>query len=390
VPALAKALERKQQVRASSGLSLPRLDRSALYRVVIAPAGHRLVRARAVSWEELAHVPWVLTMKPSLARVFVEDSFRRHGLMPATPRHTHRAPGELVARVAPAFGVATVEHVAINAVIAGCDPAYLPVLIAATEAVAASEFNLQSIQATTHPAAVWLIVNGPIVHRLRINAGANCLGQGSHANATLGRALRLILQNIGGALPGEMDRSTHGQPGKYTFCCAENEDMNPWEPLHVERGFARAASTVTAVGAGGTLNNTILTQHADDLLRVIADTMAHPSSNDYWFGGAPWLVFSPEHAAVLNRAGLSKAEVKRRLWHDSKMAAGRMAREDLVRTQAARVSELGEIGPDTMLPVSPTPDEIGIIVAGGAGTHTVYVPSFGPTGAVTREIVFAA
>jgi hypothetical protein len=305
-------------------------------------------------------------------------------------RHTHRAPDEIVARIAPAFGVATVEHVAINAVIAGCDPAYLPVLIAATEAVAAPEFNLQSIQATTHPVAVWLIVNGPIVNRLGINAGANCLGQGAHANATLGRALRLILQNIGGALPGEMDRATHGQPGKYTFCCAENEDLNPWEPLHVERGFARAASTVTVVGAGGLLNNTILTQHADDLLRVIADTIAHPSSNDYWFGGAPWLVFSPEHAAVLNRAGLSKSEVKRRLWHESKMAAGRMAREDLVRTQAARVSELGEIGPDTMLPVSPTPDEIGIIVAGGAGTHTVYVPSFGPTRAVTREVVFGA
>jgi hypothetical protein len=84
---------------------------------------------------------------------------------------------------------------------------------------------------------------------------------------------------------------------------------------------------------------------------------------------------------------LSKSEVKRRLWHESKMAAGRMAREDLVRTQAARVAELGEIGSDTMLPVSPTPDEIGIIVAGGAGTHTVYVPSFGPTRAVTREIV---
>jgi hypothetical protein len=305
-------------------------------------------------------------------------------------RHTHRAPDEIVARVAPALGAATVEHIAINAVIAGCDPAHLPVLIAATEAVAAPEFNLQSLQATTHPVAVWLIVNGPIVNRLCINAGANCLGQGAHANATLGRALRLILQNIGGALPGEMDRSTHGQPGKFTFCCAENEDMNPWEPLHVERGFARTASTVTVVGAGSLLNNTILTQHADDLLRVIADTMAHPSSNDYWFGGAPWIVFSPEHAAVLHRAGLNKLDVKRRLWHESKMAAGRMAREDLVRTQAARVSELGEIGPDTMLPISPTPEEISVIVAGGAGTHTIYVPSFGPTRAITREVIFAA
>ena len=304
-------------------------------------------------------------------------------------RYTHRAPDEIVARIAPGFGTATVEHIAINAVLAGCDPGYLPVLIAATEAVAAPEFNLQGIQATTNPVAVWLIVNGPVAQRLGLNAGLNCLGQGSWANATLGRALRLILQNVGGALPGEMDRATHGQPGKYTFCCAENEALNPWEPLHVERGFARGSSTVTVVGAAGTLNNTILTKHADDLLRVIADTMAHPSSNDYWFGGEPWIVFSPEHAGVLARAGLNKAEVKRRLWEESKMAAGRMSAEDLVRTRAARVAELGNIGPDTLLPISPTPGDIGVIVAGGAGTHTVYVPSFGPTRAVTREVIFA-
>jgi hypothetical protein len=301
-------------------------------------------------------------------------------------RHTRRARREIVARVAPGFGAATVERIAINAVLAGCDPEYLPVLIAAVEAVAATEFNLQGVQTTTNPVAPFIIVNGPIADSLAVNAGFNCLGQGAWANATLGRALRLILQNIGGALPGEMDRATHGQPAKYTFCCAENEEENPWEPLHVERGYAHDASTVTVVGAAGTLNMTTLARTADDLLRVIADTMAHPPSNDYWIGGEPWLVLCPEHAQLLKEAGLSKMDVKRYLWEHSKMRAGRMAGADLERTQAARTAELGPIGPDTMLPPSPKPEGIGIVVAGGAGTHSVYVPTFGDTRSVTREI----
>jgi hypothetical protein len=141
-----------------------------------------------------------------------------------------------------------------------------PVLIAATVAIAAPEFNLRGIQATTNPGAVWLIINGPIAKKLSVNSGGNCLGPGAWANATLGRAMRLIQQNIGGALAGEMDRATQGQPGKYTFCCAENEDGNPWEPLHVERGFARAASTVTVVGALGTWNMNIHAKDSGDLL----------------------------------------------------------------------------------------------------------------------------
>ena len=142
-------------------------------------------------------------------------------------RHTQRARDEVVAQIAPGFGAASVERIAINAVLAGCDPEYLPVLIAATEAVASPEFNLQGIQATTNSVAVWVIVNGPVAGKLGVNGAFNCLGQGTWANATIGRALRLVLQNIGGALPGEMDRSTHGQPGKYTFCCAENEEASP-------------------------------------------------------------------------------------------------------------------------------------------------------------------
>jgi hypothetical protein len=299
---------------------------------------------------------------------------------------TRRAPDETVARIAPGFGVATIERIAVNAVLAGCEPGHLPAVVAAVEAAVAPEFNLQGIQATTNPVAVWVVVNGPAAKRLGVNGTFNCLGQGTRANAAIGRALRLVLQNCGGAAPGEMDRATHGQPGKYTFCCAENEDASPWEPLHVERGFAREQSTVTVVGAEGTLNMNTHTKDAGELLRAIAETMQHPPSNEYVHGGEPWLILSPEHAEILKAAGLTKAEVKRRLWEGSKMPARRMTDKDLLRVHDSRGAELGAIGPDTMLPVSPRPEDIWIVVAGGPGTHSVYVPCFGNSRAVTRQI----
>ncbi|MEK6593162.1 MAG: hypothetical protein AABZ67_08750 [Pseudomonadota bacterium] len=303
---------------------------------------------------------------------------------------TRRARGDLVARIAPGYGAASVEHIAVNAVLAGCDPEYLPLLIAATEAVADPRFNLQAIQATTNPVAAWIIVNGPAAQRLDINSTFNCLGQGAWANATVGRALRLILQNIGGALPGEMDRATQGQPGKFTFCCAENEAENPWQPLHVERGFAADCSTVTVVGAEGTMNMNTHSKDAEELLRVIAETMMHPPSNEYCHSGEPWLILGPEHAEILSGGGFTKGEVKQRLWQLSKMPAQRMSVKDLLRVKESRTEELGEILPDTLLPIALRPEDIQIIVAGGPGTHSVYVPSFGNTYAVTREVEFQA
>ena len=303
-------------------------------------------------------------------------------------QHTRRGRDEIIGLIAPGFGAATVERIAINGVLAGCDADYMPVLIAAAEAISRPRFNLQGIQATTNPVAVWLVVNGPVRKRLGVNATYNCLGQGTWANATLGRAIRLMLQNIGGALPGGMDRSTHGQPAKYTFCCAENEEANPWEPVHVERGFRRDQSTVTVVGISGTVNMNTHAKDSGDLLKIVADTLMQPASNDYWVGGEPWIVFPPEHAEILKRDGLSKADVKRRIWELAKMAAGRMAVKDMLRTAIARRAELGEIGPDTLLPPSTVPDDIGILVAGGPGTHCVCLPSYGNMmRSVTCEVV---
>jgi len=304
-------------------------------------------------------------------------------------RHTRRASDEVVAKIAPGFGAATVELIAINAVMAGCHPEYLPVLIAAAEAVATPQFHLQAIQATTNPAAVWLIVNGPIAKWLEVNSGSNCLGQGAWANATLGRALRLILQNIGGALPGEMDRATQGQPGKYTFCCAENEDASPWEPLHVERGYAADSSTVTVVGALGTWSMNMTSKEPEDVIAMLGDTMQYPASSDYIYGGAPFVILSPQHANLFHRAGWSKAQVKEKLWEASKIRAGRSRGSEFERMATGRRAELGEIGPDTKAPISERPEHISVIVAGGPGAHSVFVPVSAHTRSVTREVMLS-
>jgi hypothetical protein len=304
-------------------------------------------------------------------------------------RHTRRKPDEVVATIAPGMGAATVEYIAINAVMAGCYPEYLPVLIAAAEAVATPKFHLQAIQATTNPAAVWLIVNGPIAKWLEVNSSSNCLGQGTWANAALGRALRMILQNIGRALPGEMDRATQGQPGKYTFCCAENEEANPWEPLHVERGFSADANTVTVVGALGTWNMNMTAKAGEEVIAMIGDTMQYPASSDYIYGGAPFVVLSPQHSNLFHRAAWSKADVKRRLWEASKLRAGRSRGSEFERMVTARRAELGEIVPDTLVPISEKPEDISIIVAGGPGSHSVFVPVSAHTRSVTREIVLS-
>ena len=144
---------------------------------------------------------------------------------------------------------------------------------------------------------------------------------------------------------------------------------------------------MTVVGAEGTLNMTTHSKDADEVLRVFAGTLPRPTSKDYFRGGEPWIIICPEHADILKGAGLSKAQVKRRLWAQSKMPARVMTVIDMENTQATRRAELGTILPDTMLPICPAPEGIGIIVSGGAGTHSVYVPSYGNTRSVTREVV---
>ena len=154
----------------------------------------------------------------------------------------------------------------------------------------------------------------------------------------------------------------------------------------MERGYARDESAVTVVAAEGTLNMNTHSKTADELARVIADTMMHPPSNEYVHGGEPWLLLGPEHAEIFARAGWSKADVKRHLWEASRMEAGRLSVKEMERCRDSRTAELGEITADTRLPIAPSADEVRILVAGGPGTHSVYVPNFGNSRAVTRAV----
>jgi len=164
-----------------------------------------------------------------------------------------RKPDEVIGAVPPRWAQATVEKIAINGVMAGCKPEYMPVLIAAVEAITDPKLNLYALQATTGGPAVMIIINGPIRKKLDINGGANALGEGWRANATIGRFVQLVKRNIGGSYPGTTCKATLGWPGKYSICVGENEEGSPWEPLHVERGFKAEQSTVTAISADASI-----------------------------------------------------------------------------------------------------------------------------------------
>ncbi len=314
-------------------------------------------------------------------------------LIPPTPERVERMlgavardPGEVVARLDPRQGEASVERVAINAVMAGCAPEYLPVVLAAVEAVADPAFNLHGIQTTTNPAGPLLIVSGPIRRRIGVNSGRNALGPGCRANATIGRALRLCLLNIGGAVPGEVDKAILGMPGKYTFCLGENEEESPWEPLHVERGLAPGESAVTAVGAQGTNNLLILSGSAEDALALVADAMATIGNNNVLMGrGNPVVFFSPGHARQLVEQGFrTKAAVREFVFERARIPLDRFPPREVI--PMSRVEE--RAARHGGVPVTRKAEDLVVVVAGGPEPyHITYCPSFGDTLAVTRRIV---
>jgi hypothetical protein len=216
---------------------------------------------------------------------------------------TRRAPDEFVAIVPPDLVECTVEKVAINAVMAGCRPEFLPTVIAAVEAACTDEFNMHGLLATTWFAGPILIVNGPIRLRLGMNSGVNVFGPGNRANATIGRALQLVVRNVGGGRPGGVDRATFGTPGKYTFCFAEKEEGSPWEPLSVARGIAPGASAVTLFGGYGVVAlSDQVSRTPNDLIATFARGMAGISRDAI-------LVVAPDHARLFREGGWSRSKV---------------------------------------------------------------------------------
>lgn len=202
--------------------------------------------------------------------------------------------------VPPVWGEATVERVAANAAMAGCRPEYMPVVLAALRGCLEKKFNLHGVQCTTHLTTPLVVVHGPIAKRLGVNGANNCFGQGWIANATIGRALRLALVNIGGARPGDIDRATLGHPGKYTYCIAENEAESPWPAFHVESAGMRpeqSAVTVFAAEAPHNINNHEYEPHR--LLDAIAGTIATPGANNFYVMGDYTIVFGIDHAKIL-------------------------------------------------------------------------------------------
>ena len=221
-----------------------------------------------------------------------------------------RDPAELIAVVPPDLVPCSVEKVAINAVMAGCLPEHLPVVLAAVEAACTDAFNAHGLLATTYFSSPVVVVNGPITRAIGMNSGGNALGQGNRANATIGRALQLVIRNVGGGRPGEVDRATLGNPGKYTFCFAEAEDGSPFEPLHVSRGAAPGSSAVTLfAGAGVSPVVDQLSRTPESLARTFAlalRAVAHPKLA---LAFDAMLVVSPEHGRVLRGAGWDRARL---------------------------------------------------------------------------------
>jgi hypothetical protein len=312
---------------------------------------------------------------------FMFDQGLTDGLpvVPPTPERvirmlkgTRRDAQEVVGTCAPNYAPLTIEKIAINAVMAGCKPDYLPVVIAAAEVICVPEFCIHGLTATTYGATPIIVVNGPIRHKIGMNMGINVLGQGNRANATIGRAIKLIVRNVGGGRPGEVERATLGSASKYTCCFAEFEERSPWEPLHVERGFNKDESVVTCFGLESgprqIADQTSRTARAlAGSLGLGAEASWHPKTHNF---GDVLMVISPEHADTIGRDKWSKEDVRRQMQNVTARPlrellptddfGGLGALPDQVKQRTRTEAEL-----DKKIPKFQSTKNIHIVVAGG-------------------------
>lgn len=289
-------------------------------------------------------------------------------------------PQAVIARVAPRWGVLTCEVLAINMVMAGCKPDYAPVVKAAVLALTDPAFNLNGVQATTHVASPLLIVNGPIAQQIGMNGGCNAFGSGNRANATIGRAIRLVMLNVGGGAPGDLDKSTLGHPGKYTYCVAENESQSPFAPYHVEHGYKPADSTAFVIAAEAPHS---VTDHVCNDPQGILDTMCSAmstiASNNAVLSGHCTVVLGLEHAQTIAKDGWTRNDIRNYLWmhHGNRF-------DDLARghrygkVHNRNLPKWYKRDPDSRIPIIPSPDNIHLFVIGGeAGRFSVFIPGWG-------------
>ncbi|HVB97744.1 MAG TPA: hypothetical protein VNJ12_00220 [Candidatus Dormibacteraeota bacterium] len=286
-------------------------------------------------------------------------------------------PQETLGNVPPKHGRATYEKVVANCVMAGCRPEHMPVVIAAVRAMLQDRFNLNGVQATTNSVAPLVIVSGPVVKQLGFNSRCGVFGGGSRANATVGRAVRLVLWNIGGGYPGKIDMSTMGHPGKYTFCIAEDPEWNPWTPLHVERGLKPEDSAVTVVATDGPQQIGTGSGYgsAEEVLTTLADAMAAIGNSTMNAGGDMVLVVGPMTAQALASRGYTKESMREALQERARKPV-RLARQCLFYQPSHPYHWSHAIphpdDPDAMVPLIRDVKQLVVTVAGGMGSGTGF------------------
>lgn len=319
-------------------------------------------------------------------------------LVPPTPERvirmlsgTTRDPQDIVAILPPNLAETTVEKVAINAVMAGCKPEYLPVVLAALEAACTDEFNAHGVMSTTMGASPVMIVNGPIRDRIGMNSTLGALGQGNRANATIGRALRLAIRNMGGARPGGTERSTLGSPMKFTMCFAEAEERSTWEPLHVERGFDQNDSVVTlfAMTSGPVLIVDQTSVKSEQLARSMAKSLQSVHHPKAYMGSDTLLVVCPEHLDTLERDGhLTKTELRSIMQDELKVPLSQLAQDDHsgVGIPPATLANMDDTRKQGMVTKFPSDEDIHIVVAGsdaGKFSGAFHGWATGPIGTIS-------
>ena len=305
----------------------------------------------------------------------LEDMFERgwtDGLpvIPPTPDRVEAMLGgrdrsSLLGEMAPAMARVTLERVAACAVLAGCRPEYFAVIVAAVEAVLEPAFNIGGQAVTTQPCGQVIVVNGPVRDRIGLNGSVGALGPGWRANMTIGRALRLVVSLTGGGFPGRLDRSTLGNPGKVSMCFAEDEEVSPWEPLHVSRGFSESSSVVTVIGADAPLS---ISDHRStgplELTRVLGQAAAATWSPNWWpLGGVSLFVICPEHARSFEQWGWSKERVRDEMFDAVVQPAGALRWGETTPLVNAATD-------DQPIRKWTSPEDILIVVAGGEAAAT--------------------
>ena len=322
-------------------------------------------------------------------------------ILPATPekvqemlKGTTRSPGDVITILEPGNGFATVEKIAINAVMAGCEPAHLPVLMAACEAYTGLGTNARIMAMSTGPHAPLIVINGPIVKEVGINFGRAAMGPGAQSrhNIVLGRALRLIMMNVGFCYPGDMDMDTMGTARKFSMCIAENEDQSPWEPFHVEKGFDINDSTVTIFATRGEIDvNDLQNYTPEGVLNSMAYFGAIPGGEYLTHSHAGWddprdhlLLLCPEHANICGDAGWVKKAVRDYVHQHCTASALRLMNRarmlpDKMRPQWAWLLRLSDSELDKlMLPVVETAKHFEILVLGGQAGKNQIVRNIAP------------